>query len=498
MAESGAPSRPSYDPQALLNAQPVMVAVIDPASYIVQFQNETGLTKLGDLSGRTCYETIAGCPAPCSFCKMPEAVKTGDVTMNEVALPNNQHLLVQWSKAATDDGRIHVIETITDVTAQKRLEEAAHKAEKMEALSRLAGGTAHDINNLLTVIAGASELASNTMDRRELRYDPIRQIQSAVDRAGELARRLVAFSHHQVIQPIILDLNRVLGELEPRIRALSGDGIGVELALSEDAASIVADHQQIDQIIMVLVTNACEAMPRGGRLTLSTMIDAIEDGAAAEREVKPGAYVRLGIHDTGCGISPEMQAHLFEPYFTRGGRQTGRGLGLASVYGMVRQSGGFVEVASELDVGTVFSVCFPHSEQSQSVLSHAVPPKASEGHATILLVEDDEDVRMAVSDMLKRAGYQVQEARDGIDALQQLQDMASLPQLAITDVMMPRMTGPQFVKQIQSVMPTTKVLYMSGYTDQILEPVGDQPLAFIAKPFSAAELIRKIRHTLGQ
>lgn len=497
MAESGAPSRPSYDPQALLNAQPVMVAVIDPASYIVQFQNETGLKKLGDLSGRTCYETIAGCPTPCSFCKMPEAVKTGDVTMNEVALPNNQHLLVQWSKAVTDDGRTHVIETITDVTAQKRLEEAARKAEKMDALSRLAGGTAHDINNLLTVIAGASELASNTMERRESTYDPIRQIQSAVERAGELTRRLVAFSHHQVVQPAILDLNTVLVEWESRIRTLSGDGIGVELALSEDRTPIVADRRQIDQIIMVLVTNACEAMSRGGHLTLSTARDSIDDGAAQERDVKPGVYARLDVRDTGCGIAPEMQAHLFEPYFTRTGQQTGRGLGLASVYGMVRQSGGFIEVASELDVGTLFTVCFPCSEQSQSVLSHAVPSKASDGQATILLVEDDEDVRMAVSDMLKRAGYQVQEARDGIDALRQLQDMTSSPQLTITDVMMPRMTGPQFVKQIQAVMPTTKVLYMSGYTDQVLEPVGGQPLAFIPKPFSASELIRKVRETLA-
>ncbi|HLZ34718.1 MAG TPA: ATP-binding protein [Nitrospira sp.] len=481
-----------------MNAQPVMVAVIDPASYVVQFQNETGLKQLGDLSGRTCYDSIAGCPTPCSFCKMPESVTTGRVTINEVQLPNNQHLLVQWSKAVTNDGRLHVIETITDVTAQKRLEEAAHKAEKMDALGRLAGGTAHDINNLLTVITGASELVSDETARCESTYDPIRQIQSAVNRAGELTRRLVAFSHRQVIQPCILDLNAVLGEWESQIRLLSGDGISVKLASSEDSKPVVADRRQIEQILSVLVSNARDAMPGGGSLTVSTIIVTIDDDKATEQGVKPGNYVRLGVRDTGCGIAPEMQGHLFEPYFTRTGEQTGRGLGLASVYGIVRQSGGFIEVASELNIGTVFNLYFPCSEQADHVRPNPALPSGSDGHITILLVEDDEDVRIAVSDMLKRAGYQVQEACDGIDALRQLQSMTSSPHLTLTDVMMPRMTGPQFVKQIQAFMPATKVLYMSGYTDQVLEPVGDQPLAFIPKPFSAKELIHKVRETLAK
>lgn len=496
MGDSTSPLRPSYDPQTLLNAQPVMVAVIDPDSYTVQFQNETGLKQLGDLSGRTCYDTIAGCPAPCSFCKMPEAVKTGRVTINEVALPNNQHLLVQWSKAVTNDGRLHVIETITDVTAQKRLEEAAHKAEKMEALGRLAGGTAHDINNLLTVITGASELVTHEMEGPESTYDPIRQIQSAVQRAGELTRRLVAFSHHQVVQPVELNLNAVLGESESRLRMLSGDGISVELVPSEGSTPIVADRRQIEQILTVLVSNAREAMPEGGRLSVSTMIVAVGDDQAKEQDVKAGRYVRLSVRDTGCGINPEMQGHLFEPYFTRTGQQTGRGLGLASVYGMVRQSGGFIEVASELNAGAVFNLFFPCSEETQPVRPPSAWSSGSDGQTRILLVEDDEDVRIAVSDMLKRAGFVVHEACDGMDALQQLRNMTSSPHLTLTDVMMPRMTGPQFVKQIQAFMPTTKVLYMSGYTDQVLEPVGDQPLAFIPKPFSANELIRKVRETL--
>ena len=498
MAGSGAKLRPSYDAQTLLNAQPVMVAVIDPASYLVQFQNETGVQKLGDISGRTCHEAIAGCPTPCAFCKMPEAMRTGQCTVNEVLLPNNQYLLVQWSKAVTDDGRTHIIETITDVTAQKRMEEAARKAEKMEALSRLAGGMAHDINNLLTVIAAASEQVSHKLENPGLISAPIRKIQSAVDRAAELAKRLVAFSHHQIVNPSLLDLNVVLRELEPRLRTMIGKGIDFDLSLQAGPASVVADRQQIEQIVAVLVTNACEAMPRGGRLTISTAVDTLGEDTASERSVKPGAYVRLAVRDTGCGIAPEVQEHLFEPFFTRAGEETGRGLGLASVYGMIRQNGGFIEVASERDVGTVFTVRLPRSENLESALDQAASLSVRDSHPVILLVEDDEDVRMAVSDMLKIAGYDIEEACDGVDAFERLRKMASPPRLVLTDVMMPRMSGPQLAREVHAMMPSVQVLYMSGYSDQILEPVGNRRLAYIAKPFSANDLLRAVHAALAQ
>ena len=496
MADSDSPLGLSYDPRSLLNAQPVMVAVIDPATYTIQFQNETGLKKLGDLSGRTCYEAIAGCPAPCAFCKMPEAMSTGQVTVNEVSLPNSQCLLVQWSKAETQDGRTHIIETITDVTAHKRMEAAAQKADKMEALSRLAGGMAHDINNLLTVITGASEQVSRKLEDSGAIVAPIRQIQSAVDRAANLTRRLVAFSHHQVVQPCPLDLNAVLSEMQQGIRTLVGESVGFDLDLHPDSVPVVADRQQIEQIVAMLVANARDAMPNGGRLTVSTAVDTVDDDTAQEQAVKSGTYVRLRIRDTGCGIAPEVQAHLFEPFFVRSGEETGRGLGLASVYGMVRQNGGFIEVASEPRAGTVFTVSLPRSEQVQPALARASAIRHSDDHPTILLVEDDEDVRMAVRDMLTTAGYRVREACDGMDAFQELQRMVAPPHLVLTDVMMPRMTGPQLANEIQAVMPGVEVLFMSGYSDQILEPVPGRRLAFLAKPFSARELLQKVRETL--
>jgi signal transduction histidine kinase len=486
--------RSSYDAQSLLNAQPVMVAVIDPASYTIQFQNETGLQRLGNISGRTCYEAIAGCPAPCAFCKMPQAMSTGEVTVNEVCLPNKQHLLVQWSKADTRDGRTHIIETITDVTAQKRLEEAAQKAEKMEALSRLAGGMAHDINNLLTVILCASEHIAHGLIRSP--DDSVTQIHGAVDRAAELTRRLVAFSHHEMVQPRLLDLNVVLNDLTPQLRSLVGKGVSVEMALEAKAAPVLVDRQQIEHIMTVLGSNARDAMPKGGCLKVSTASIAVKEETAREQGVKTGEYVQLIVRDTGCGMIPDVQAHLFEPFFARKGEESGRGLGLASVYGMVRQNGGFITVSSERDVGTEFMIALPRSELVQPVMPGPTGSVSSAGK-TILLVEDDEDVRMAVSDMLKMAGYTVEEACDGIDALQRLQDMTRPPNLVLTDVMMPRMTGPQLAKQIYATMPAIQILYMSGYTDRILEPVGGRKLSFIRKPFTAAELTREVGATLN-
>jgi signal transduction histidine kinase/CheY-like chemotaxis protein len=489
--------RSSYDPRELLNAQPVIVSVIDPQTYRVQFQNETGLNKFGDISGQTCHEKIAGCPAPCAFCKMPEAVNTGKMTMNEVPLPNNQWVLVQWSKAVTADGQTHVIETITDITERKRLEDSASRVEKMEALSRLAGGMAHDLTNLLTVITGASEQVGHQVEDRGLIQAPIKQIQDAVEEAADMMRSLVAFSHHQVVEPSILDLNVILTEMEPMIRQLIGHTIKLTVAFAPEAGWVVMARQQIEEIIRHVVTNSCDAMPQGGQLKISTALRTVTEVAAQEQAVRPGVYVELAVYDTGRGIDPEMQAHLFEPFYVREHFQRGRGLGLASLYGIVRQGGGFVEVSSKLGVGSVFRICLPQSDQARTDRPPAHRSETMEGEGTILLVEDDEDVRAAVRDMLRRSGYEVQEAADGVEALSLLSKATVYPQLILTDVMMPRMTGPQLAKRIDALMPAVKVLYMSGYANESLQSVRGQRLAFIPKPFNSRDLLRKVRETLA-
>jgi two-component system, cell cycle sensor histidine kinase and response regulator CckA len=488
---------PSYDPQELLNAQPVIVSVVDPATYRVQFQNTTGLKKFGDISGLTCHDKIAGCPTPCAFCKMPEAVSTGDITMNEVALPNNQWLLVQWSKAVTADGQTHVIETITDITERKRLEDSVHKVEKMEALSRLAGGVAHDLNNLLTVIMGANEQVSRHAADSQQAQVPIRRIQDAVKRAADLTHHLVAFSHHQVVEPTVLDVNSIVSEMEPRIRQLAGDTVTLTVALAVECVPVVMARGQIEDMIRTLVANACEAMPQGGQLLISTSLKSVTEVEAQKHAVKPGSYVVMAVRDTGCGIEPAMQAHLFEPFFSRSRAQTGRGLGLASLYGVVRQSGGFVGVSSKPGAGSLFEIFLPWCDQDQTETQAGHQPGTLRGSETILLVEDDEDVRLAVGDMLRRTGYEVQEAADGIEALNLLGESAVHPQLILTDVMMPRMTGPQLAQRIDAMLPRVKVLFMSGYTDGALEMVGGQRPAFIPKPFNSTDLLRKVREALA-
>jgi len=496
MATSPRPACGLYDPKTLLDSQPVIVTVIDPTSHKVQFQNDTGLKKLGDIAGAACHEKIAGSASPCAFCKMPEAVQSGKMTMNEVPMPNDQVLLVQWSKTETSDGHTHVIETITDISERKRLEEDAKKAEKMQALSRFAGGMAHDLNNLLTVIQGASELALH-----QDKQGPVRallgQIQEAVGRAAGLGRHLVAFSNCRVAQLAVLDVNAMLSEFESKVRGLIDDAIVVELDLAPAAGSILADRAQLEEIVMALVRNARDAMPNGGKLVLSSKTTSLDDDAARRQGAKAGTYVQIGVRDTGCGIDPQVQAHLFEPFGARKQFETGRGLGLPSVYGMVRHGGGFIECSSRVGAGTHFTVAFPHVQQGQ--LPRPIAPKGSNrgGQETILVVEDDEFVRSAVKAMLQYAKFDVLEATDGTEALQVIERQPAPPHLVLTDVMTPRMSGPQLGEHLAAAAPSLKVLYMSGYPDDTIQQVDGKPLAFIAKPFTAADLIAKVRQTLA-
>jgi two-component system, cell cycle sensor histidine kinase and response regulator CckA len=489
--------RPSYDPQALLNAQPVIVAVIDPDTYRVQFQNETGLQRFGDISGDTCHEKIAGCPTPCSFCKMPEAVKTGRITVNEVALSDDQYVLVQWSKAVTDDGRTHVIETITDVTERKRMEQAVGRSEKMDALGRLAGGIAHDFNNLLTIITGHSEHLLQQFDEDDPRAGRIKGIHGAVEQAASLTQHLIAFSHHQVLQPTVQDLNALVTSLDPALRSLLGTRIDLSIALEAEAGQVVADRGQLEQVILNLVTNGRDAMPEGGRLRIATTRALVDEATAHQHNARPGTYVELSVADTGVGIDAETQAHLFEPFYKRKGLGGGSGLGLAKVYGIIRQSGGFIELVSEPGAGSTFTISLPRCEAIPPAQVVGRPSESFQGHKNILIVEDDEDVRLVVGDMLRARGYRVSEACDGVQALQVLQESPDPVHMVLTDVMMPRMTGPELVRQLESLSLPVKVLYMSGYTDEILEPAAGQRLGFIQKPFTSTVLLQKVCETFS-
>lgn len=352
-------SLPQYDPKGLLDSQPVIVTVIDPATYQVQFQNETSLKKFGDITKSPCYEKIASCSAPCSFCKMPEALATNQMTANEVPLPDGGYLLVQWSKTVTAKGESHVIETITDISAQKRLEEALRTNQKMEAISRLAGGMAHEFNNLLTVINGYCELLLQEKGS-DARGTALQHIARAGANAAALTKKLLAFSGRPFAHTQDVRINQRIRDLTADLGSLIGDQIELTTELHAGSDEVHMDPARLDQVLLNLVLNARDAMPNGGTITIETVnVELDEAFCRVHREIRPGRYLRISVGDTGCGMDAYTLSHLFEPFFSSKGLPSGGGLGLAVVYGIVRQAAGAITVSSQLGQGSEFQVYLP-------------------------------------------------------------------------------------------------------------------------------------------
>jgi two-component system, cell cycle sensor histidine kinase and response regulator CckA len=497
MGSSG--SLPQYDPQELLNSQPVIVSVIDPATYTVLFQNETGLKKFGDISTATCYEKIAGCAAPCTFCRMPESLETGMVVSSEVPLPNDQYLLVHWSKAVTADGLVHMIETITDITKHKRTEHSLRQAQKMEALGRLAGGIAHDFNNLLMVIMGHAHRLAQQFATHPCRHD-LELIAQAGSRAAALTRKLLTFSRRQVLEQRELHPNTLIRDLEDILRRLIGEHIQTVVVLDPRVGRVLGDPVQLEQVVMNLALNARDAMSEGGILTIETgNVDLDEAYVNLHPGSSPGPHVGISVEDTGCGISSEGLEHIFEPFYSTKEAGKGTGLGLATVYGIVKQSRGYVEVSSQPGCGSRFTALFPRivTQGEEIEAPPAVEPqRVSRG--SVLVVEDDEGIRNLIGKILTEYGYPVIEASDGVEALKILQTFKGRCDLIIADVIMPRMTGAALVEAVQVLAPDIKVLFVSGYANDTLAAngVGDEP-AFLQKPFLPTALMEKVAELLS-
>jgi two-component system, cell cycle sensor histidine kinase and response regulator CckA len=492
-------SLPQYDPQTLLNSQPVIVSVIDPATYTVQFQNETGLKKFGDISNATCHEKIAGCTVPCTFCRMPESLETGTVVSSEVPMPNDQYLLVHWSKAVTADGRVHVIETITDITEHKRTEHSLRQAQKMEALGRLAGGIAHDFNNLLMVIMGHAHRLAQQFATHPCRRD-LELIGHAGSRAAALTKKLLTFSRRQVLEQRELHPNKLIRELEDILRRLIGEQIQTVVVLDPQVGHVLGDAVQLEQVVINLALNARDAMPEGGILTIETgNVDLDEAYVNLHPGSSLGPHVKISVEDTGCGISSDNLVHIFEPFFSTKEVGKGTGLGLATVYGIVNQSRGYVEVASQPGRGSRFTALLPRiaSPAEEIVLTSEVEPQKVCG-GTVLVVEDDEGIRSLIGKILSDQGYPVIEASDGVEALKMLQTFKGRCALIIADVIMPRMTGAALVEAVQVFVPDIKVLYVSGYAVDTLAAngvVGES--AFLQKPFLPIALTEKVSELLS-
>jgi CheY-like chemotaxis protein len=369
----------------------------------------------------------------------------------------------------------------------------------MEAVGRLAGGVAHDFNNLLTAILGNTELLLDSLGPTHPAREDGEEVIRAAHRAADLTRQLLTFSRQQVIAPRVLDINGVVANLDKMLRRLIGEDIELKTALAPDAGAVRADPGQLEQVILNLVVNGRDAMPRGGKLTIETANVALAEADAWELSAPPGSYVMVAVSDTGVGIDPAIRAHLFEPFFTTKGPGKGTGLGLATVYGVVKQSGGFIWVYSEPDQGATFKIYLPRVEEAPDAPAPA--PAAREtrhGTETVLLVEDDAMVRSFARRALEARGYAVLPASGGPDALSLVEGHAGPIHLLVTDVVLPSMSGRELARRLDAARPGLRVLYTSGYTDEAIVHHGvlEPGIAFLQKPFTGDALADKVREVL--
>ncbi len=405
------------------------------------------------------------------------------------------------SLLSDEDGEEMLLGTVFDVTERRRLEEQLLQSQKMEAVGRLAGGIAHDFNNLLTAIAGYSDLLLGELPANDPRRESAVEIREAGRRAAGLTQQLLAFSRRQVLEPRVLDLNAVIAGMEKMLRRVIGEDIELTTALDPDLWRTMADPGQIEQSIVNLAVNARDAMPRGGQLTLETgNVTLDEQFASTYATVQPGPHVMLAVSDTGVGMDAALQSRLFEPFFTTKERGKGTGLGLSTTYGIVKQSGGSIWVYSEPGVGTTFKIYLPRCEEPLEGVEREAPPlplTARPGSETILLVEDETEVRRLVERLLRMQGYTVLSAASPADAIHAARAAAKID-LLVTDVIMPGMNGREMAGVLAAERPRMRVLYMSGYTDAAIAQQGilAPGTAFLSKPFTPDALAQKVREVL--
>jgi PAS domain S-box-containing protein len=388
----------------------------------------------------------------------------------------------------------------TDITERKRLEEQLRQSQKLESVGRLAGGVAHDFNNILTAILGYGEIVTRELPPDNPLVDDVEEIKLAAERAGRLTRQLLIFARRGVVEPRMLDLSDLTVNLSHLLRRLIGENVELVVSAAPRLWPIRADAGQMEQVLVNLAVNARDAMPRGGRLSIQTENATIAEGTPdAPRGLAPGNYVRLTISDTGSGMSPETQAHLFEPFFTTKGVGKGTGLGLATCHGIVQQCGGAIYCASELGSGTMFTIYLPRHEGRPPGLEVMEETPVPGGHETVLVVEDDPSVREIAVRALRARGYQVVEAANGIEALSLAERLGHRIDLLVTDMVMPQMGGLDLAERLRANRPRLRALFTSGYTEENAAQLREiEDARFLQKPFTGSALARRVREVLGQ
>ncbi len=400
---------------------------------------------------------------------------------------------------ATDDG-VLVSSTIVDITERKKMEEQRRLSQRMEAIGKLSGGVAHDFNNMLAVILGCSDVVLDALPPDHPAIRKIEMIRKAGASAVDLTRQLLAFSRQQMLQPRVLDLKETVEQTQALLRRLIGENIEFKISLDPTLGRVKADPGQIEQVLLNLVINARDAMPQGGRLTIEACNVEMDDSYKGEHQVViPGRYVVLGVQDTGCGMDRETQARIFEPFYTTKELGKGTGLGLATVYGIVKQSGGYIWVYSELNQGTLFKVYLPRVDESVQPAKKEPEAVVLESCKTILLAEDSVSLREMAREYLASLGYVVLEAASGREALQKAQEFDGPIHLLLTDVVMPEMSGPELARHMMALRPEIKVIFTSGYTNDAIARQGvlDPAVAFIQKPYRPKALALKIQEVLA-
>jgi PAS domain S-box-containing protein len=388
-----------------------------------------------------------------------------------------------------------------DITERRRLEEHLRQAQKMEAIGRLAGGIAHDFNSMMTIIIGYSELLLTTSRPAAETVDMVRHIHDAGKRSASLTQQIMAFSRNQILIPSVLNLNTVLRDMKKMVKRLIGSNIELITEMASDLGQVKADPTQIGQVILNLAANARDAMPNssGGRLLFATAnVELDEMTSRNHPDVKSGRYAMLSVSDTGSGMSKEVLAQVFEPFFTTKGAGQGTGLGLSTVYGIVKQSGGHIEVSSRIGEGTMFKVYLPLVEETAPTPESHETCSAANGHETILLVEEEEALGAMIKMILMENGYNVLGASNGVEGLEMAESHQGVIHLLMTDLVMPKLSGREMAERLKLLNPGLRVLFMSGYTEDMIVPqvVESASSKFLTKPFGLAALTKKIRELL--
>jgi two-component system cell cycle sensor histidine kinase/response regulator CckA len=439
--------------------------------------------------------------------EMMEKIRRGESVENADTIRLRQdgkkiHVALALSPIKDSNGQVVGVSAVArDITESKLLEEMLRQAQKMEAVGRLAGGVAHDFNNLLGVILGYSELFLGRVCLTDLQRKDIEEIQKAGERGALLTRQLLAFSRKQVLQPKVLNLNTVVAGTEKLLQRLLGESIELRVVMNPALGRVKADSGQLEQILMNLAVNSRDAMPTGGQLTIETSNAELDERYAAQHaSTLPGAYVMLAVTDTGCGMDANTKAHIFEPFFTTKEFGKGTGLGLATVYGIVKQSGGSVWVYTEPGIGTTFKIYLPRVDQFPDY----EPPmdtieKVDRGSQTILIVEDDADLLQVTCRSLEEFGYAILAARSPAEAIHISENHSGAIHLMVTDVIMPGMSGDKLASHLSRLRPEMKVLFVSGYTDETIVHHGvlEPGLAFLQKPISPRALAQKVSQVLA-